>query len=312
MLVDDFKKVERNVYSQNGEDGIVEWIFRRIPPRHRVCVEFGAWDGRNLSNTFNLVANHGWRAVYIEADPRKFRVLQQTATAYPSITPVCGLVSASGESSLDHILGLQGVPADFDLLSIDIDGNDYDVWEGVVLFRPNVVVIEFNPTFPSDFCYIDRGGRGFIGSSAAALTELAAGKGYGLVSCCGPNLFFLREELFSALGENPQDLATALGGKRDSYVFVNYAGELVFSDTDIANRLRAVKYVQPLRNLARSVLHLPTFYVLGEPHQQVGSMAKFLHWIRTLVRLKAKTLVRLKAKRPDKIPSNVLDKDQSA
>ena len=238
MLTDDLKKVERNVYSQNGEDGIVEWIFSLIPPRHRVCMEFGAWDGRNLSNTFNLVANHGWRAVYIEADRRKFRVLKQTATAYPSITPVCGLVSLSGVSSHDHILGLQGVPADFDLLSIDIDGNDYDVWEGVVLFRPSVVVIEFNPTFPSDFGYIDRGGRGFIGSSAAALTELAAGKGYGSVGCCGPNLFFLREELFSALGENPQDLAMALGGKRGSYVFVNHAGELVFSDTDIANRLR--------------------------------------------------------------------------
>ncbi|MGB6797821.1 MAG: hypothetical protein WBE48_14975, partial [Xanthobacteraceae bacterium] len=52
-LADALKKLERNVYSQNGEDGVVEWVFSKIRPRHRICVEFGAWDGRNLSNTFN-------------------------------------------------------------------------------------------------------------------------------------------------------------------------------------------------------------------------------------------------------------------
>src|ERR1700687_312128 len=93
--VADFKKLERNAYSQYGEDGIIDWGLSQTEPRHRICVEFGAWDGRTLSNTFNLVANHGWRAVYIEADARKFRVLQETAAAYPRIVPVHGLVEAA-------------------------------------------------------------------------------------------------------------------------------------------------------------------------------------------------------------------------
>ncbi len=286
MLAEELRKAERNVYSQNGEDGIIEWLFRKIPPRHRVCVEFGAWDGRNLSNTFHLVADHGWRAVYIEANPRKFRALELTAAVHPSIKPVCSLVGASGESSLDNILERQGTPEDFDLLSIDIDGNDYEVWEAVARFRPRVVVIEFNPTFPTDVSYIDREGRGYIGSSAAALTDLAARKGYGLVGSCGTNLFFLREELFSALGEEPQDVASALVGKRGSYVVVNYAGELVFSNPEVANLLRTVKYLEPLRNVARSVLGRHTFYVLGEPHQEAGYVLKLLRRIRVLFGLK--------------------------
>ena len=150
MLADDIKKLERNVYSQYGEDGIVEWIFSRLAPGNKICVEFGAWDGRNLSNTFNLIAHHGWKAIYIEADPEKFPALQQTAAAYPAITPVRSLVTPAGDTALDAILRRHDVPEEFDLLSIDIDGNDYDVWDASTRYRPRLVIVEFNPTFPSN------------------------------------------------------------------------------------------------------------------------------------------------------------------
>jgi hypothetical protein len=283
-LAEDLKKQQRNIYSQNGEDGIIDWVFSRITPRHRICVEFGAWDGRNLSNTFNLVAHHGWRAVYIEADQRKFQALRRTAAAYPAIAPVCSIVTASGESSLDHILARHNVPEDFDLLSIDIDGNDYDVWDATVLFHPTLVVIEFNPTFPGNFNYIDRGGREFIGSSAASLNALAARKGYGLLACCGPNLFFLRNTYFAAVGAEPQSVDAALGHKADSYVFLNYAGELVFSDADMAKRVRAVSYARPVKNLVRRALCLPTFYVLGEGRRKDGFILKLLRRISVMFR----------------------------
>jgi hypothetical protein len=283
-LANDLKNCARNVHSQYGEDGIVEWIFSRLAPGNKTCVEFGAWDGRNLSNTFNLVAHHGWKAIYIEADPHKFPALTKTAAAYPAITPVCSLVGSAGETALDNILTRHAAPEEFDVLSIDIDGNDYDVWEASVKYRPRLVIVEFNPTFPADFDYVDRGGRGFIGSSAAAFMTLAARKGYGLVGATATNLFFLRGDCFAALGGKPQTLADVLDPQATCYAFLNYAGEFVFSNETMARRLRGVSYAQRLKTWARRISGMPTFYVLGQPHAQSSAALKFLRRIAALAR----------------------------
>jgi hypothetical protein len=274
----DLKTLRRDVYSQNGEDGILEWVFSRIAPRHRVCVEFGAWDGRTLSNTFNLVAHHGWKAVYIEADPRKFPELQATASTHPAISPVCSLVGTEGETSLDRILERQGVPADFDLLSIDIDGNDHDVWEAMTRFHPTLVIVEHNMSFPPEFSFVDRGGRAFMGSSAAAFTALAARKGYGLLGSADANLFYLREPYFSVLGVSPQAVA-ALDHQPACHMLFNYAGEVVFSDPAVARKLRNVSYARRLKTWIRRLSGAPTFYVLGDTHRGGGAILKFLRWI---------------------------------
>jgi len=283
-LADDLKKFARNVHSQNGEDGIVEWIFSRVAPGSKTCVEFGAWDGRNLSNTFNLVAHHDWKAIYIEADPNKFPALTKTAAVYPAITPVRSLVTSAGETALDNILARHAAPEEFDILSIDIDGNDYDVWEASVRYRPRLVIVEFNPTFPADFNYIDSGGRGFIGSSAAAFTALAARKGYGLLGSTATNLFFLRDDCFAALGVKLQTLGDVLDPQAACYAFLNHAGEFVFSNETMARRLRGVSYARRLKTWARCVSGMPTFYVLGQPHAQSSVVLKFLRWLAALAR----------------------------
>jgi hypothetical protein len=283
-LADDIKKFQRNVYSQYGEDGIVEWIFGRLAPGTKTCVEFGAWDGRNLSNTFNLVAHHGWKAIYIEADPEKFPALQQTAAAYPAITPVRSLVGATGDTALDAILGRHDVPEEFDLLSIDIDGNDYGVWEASARYRPRLVIVEFNPTFPAEFSYIDRDGRGFIGSSAAAFFALAARKGYGLLCRTETNLFFLRNDCFAALDVKPQAIGEVFDAMAASYAILNYEGELVFSDPALARRLSGVSYTQPLKTWVRRLCGMPTFYVLGEPHAEPSARLRVFRWLAALMR----------------------------
>jgi hypothetical protein len=280
-LAANLKKLERNVYSQNGEDGVIEWVFKHLTPRHHTCVEFGAWDGRTLSNTFNLVAHHGWKAVYIEADPRKFRKLQATAAAYPGITPVCSLVAPEGETSLDRILERQGVPEDFDLLSIDIDGNEYDVWEAAKRFHPTLVVVEHNATFPAGFEYVDRGGKAFIGSSAASLGALAASKGYSLLGCNATNMFFLRDRCFPTLGMKPVALDEALDPHEVCHVFFNHAGEVVLSNPGVARKLRGISYARPLKTWVRRALRMPTFYVLGEPHRHGGPVLRFLRRIKS-------------------------------
>ena len=277
------QQIARNVYSQYGEDGVIDWVFSKIAPRHRICVEFGAWDGRCLSNTFNLVAHHEWRAVYIEADSRKFRELQKTAKDYPTITPLQCRVAASGEDSLDRILTREGIPEAFDLLSIDVDGTDYDIWESITRFRPALVVIEHNPSIPPGVEHIDRDARAFMGASATSLNELAAKKGYALLGCTFTNSFFLREELFAALDVRPATVDEAFDRREVCHVFVNYAGELVFSNAAVADRMRSIAYRNPMKSLIRRFLRLPTFYVLGQSHAE-SAVLKLFRRVASLLR----------------------------
>lgn len=277
--VADFKKLERNAYSQYGEDGIIDWVLSQTEPRHRICVEFGAWDGRNLSNTFNLVANHGWRAVYIEADARKFRVLQETAATYPRIVPVHGLVEAAGEHSLDRILDRQGIPKDFDILSIDVDGCDYDIWQGTTQFRPALVLIEHNPSIPPGIEYVDVGGRTFMGASVTSLAKLAEAKGYGLLGCTYSNSLFLRDDLFEILGVRPQTVDEAFDKREVCHIYWNYAGEAVFSNGDVARRIRGVFYTSALKTLKRLLLGMSTFYVLGQSYPRDNAIVRLIRRI---------------------------------
>ena len=260
----DFKRLARNVYSQNGEDGILEWLFSKIAPESRICVEFGAWDGRRLSNTFNLVAHQGWKGIYIEGDRSKFEALTKTSTELPQITPILRFVSTSGPDSLDNILRGMQIPENFALLSIDVDGNDYEIWEGMKNFRPSVVIIEHNPSFHPGFEYVDHGGRAFMGSSATSLYLLARRKGYELLGCSTINLFFVRQELFAALDVRPQTVHEIFDNSELCHVFTNYAGELVFSNPAIRRKLRAVSYVSRSKTLSRRLAHVPTYYVLDE------------------------------------------------
>jgi hypothetical protein len=111
----------RNITSQCGEDGILEHIFKIIPDRNRHCVEFGAWDGKYLSNVWNLTRNHGWKALFIEANPHRFRKLQANHRDNPRAICLNRLVQYAGPNSLDRILHEVGFPKDVDLVSIDID-----------------------------------------------------------------------------------------------------------------------------------------------------------------------------------------------
>ena len=104
----DLKIYSFNRFSQNGEDGIIEEIIRRLrlnEQKENWCVEFGAWDGIYLSNTFNLVLQ-GWNAVYIEGDQKRFKDLLKTSKKHNNIFPINDYVSKHRESksSLNNLL----------------------------------------------------------------------------------------------------------------------------------------------------------------------------------------------------------------
>lgn len=196
-----FNKYQSNVYSQNGEDGVIAELQRRLgidDTGENWCVEFGAWDGMHLSNTFSLV-ERGWHAVYIEGDATRFNDLLDTGRRYPRIVPVHAFVArfSHEEQSLDAILGRTRIPAEFALLSIDIDSYDADVWESLTHYRPKIVVIEINSSIPPGIIW--RHSARTPGNTFSATCHVAGHKGYTLV-CHTGNLVFVRDDLVERLG----------------------------------------------------------------------------------------------------------------
>lgn len=183
----------RNVFSQNGEDGIFEELLRRIEsPSGWVC-EFGAWDGIQCSNTFRLVKEKRYNAVFIEGREDYYQLLLDTCKAYPAITPIHTMVGYEGENTLDTILATTSIPIDFDILSIDIDSYDYQVWRSVEVYTPKFVIIEINSSVsPLDDTHIH--GPGKEGTGFYPMLELGIVKGYTLI-CHTGNLIFVRNDL---------------------------------------------------------------------------------------------------------------------
>src|SRR5262249_37731492 len=153
---------------------------------------FGAWDGQHLSNTCALIDDAGYQGVLIEADPDKFRDLQKRQAVQPRIHAVQRFVEFEGRNTLDAILAETPIPPKFDVLSIDIDGNDYHIWDSLQVYRPKLVVIEHNPTIPNEVDFVQaRDMRVQQGSSLTAMARLANSKGYRLVHATTCNGIFV-------------------------------------------------------------------------------------------------------------------------
>ena len=186
-----------NVTSQTGEDGVLEKIFERIGMVSRFCVDLGAADGHFISNTFNLVHNHGWAGVMLEASRQQFDAL---AARYADRRDVlCLNEFVTVPNSLDHILERTPAPRDFDLLSIDIDGMDLVIWKILENYRPRVVVIEANASMAPHVHFVQTDPSRRIGSSSRALVEVAREKGYERVAHLVSNCVFVVREEFDKL-----------------------------------------------------------------------------------------------------------------
>lgn len=191
----------RTVTSQNGEDGVIEKAFEIIGSENKWCVEFGAGSGKKSNNTWNLIRHHHWRAVLIEGDRALYQKLVKNYIDLPGIYCLRAYVSAQGRYSLDTVLSQTPVPRDFDFLSIDIDGDDYHVWQALRGFRPRTVMIEFNHGIPIDIDFIQPKNHLLkAGSSLAAINKLAKQKGYELVYAYACNALFVRQEFFNRFG----------------------------------------------------------------------------------------------------------------
>ena len=225
-----FAKYAKNNYSQCGEDGILEKILDSIPKKDSWCVEFGAWDGIHLSNTYNLIKHRNYKSVLIEADNKKYLDLRENLKEFESIL-INKFVMFSGDNTLDKLLSQTPIPQNFDFLSIDIDGNDYHILDSLVLYKPKVICIEFNPTIPNEVNYVQP--KDFNvkrGSSARAVFSLAKTKGYSLVAVTRCNLIFVDSTYLSNLEIEDYDLSELRDDSKErAFVFVGFDGTICLS-----------------------------------------------------------------------------------
>jgi hypothetical protein len=187
-------------YSQSDEDGIIQEIFRRIGVTNRSFVEFGCGDG--LENNTVYLLMQGWTGLWMDGNEKEIRSISNLHKAFIEMK---SLRVRSAMVTCENIEGLlDGVPAEPDLLCIDIDNNDYWIWSAIGTIHPRVVVIEYNATIRPPVAVVipyspHKGwsGGSYFGASLSALEMLGRKKGYSLVGCnlVGTNAFFVRDDL---------------------------------------------------------------------------------------------------------------------
>jgi hypothetical protein len=190
------------VYSQNDEDGIIAEIFRRIGTTSRTFVEFGVETGVEC-NTAKLLME-GWRGLWIEGNPTSVAAIRGNFASFIEDERLQVTGSRVTAENINALIAQGGFSGEIDLLSIDIDYNDYWVWKAIDAVNPRLVAIEYNATLRPPMSLVvpyradaEWDGSNFQGASLEALVKLGAEKNYRIVGCsiAGVNAFFVRADL---------------------------------------------------------------------------------------------------------------------
>ncbi len=215
----DLLDTEFQCHSQNGEDGILLYLFALLGTTNRRVVEIGAGNGIEC-NAANLIVNHGWLGLLVDGDEAKVAAgrafYAKCSTTW--VSPPTLVSSWVTVDSVNQLIADHGFAGDVDLLSIDVDGNDYWIFRALWVVRPRAIVLEFNAElgpvvsvsvpYDPDF-RLDHTVKPYrCGASLAAFAALAARKGYRLVGVhsLGFNAFFVRDDLGDWLPtRSPQD-----------------------------------------------------------------------------------------------------------
>jgi hypothetical protein len=221
-----YHKYCRNVYSQNGEDGILDQLLTELNGGSGsgggTFCEFGASDGVSSSNVLHLVKSRNFTGMLIEADEARYRKCVENYRSYPDVQVFQGFVLYDdAANNLDSWLARGNMKKDLDVLSIDIDCDDYYVWDNMKNYNPKIVIFEVNsyrdpiydelPKQPSNAYNIDllrqqNPSRVALGCSFISAVKLGLNKGYVPVSFTG-NIIFVRRDLVEKLREFPYKLS---------------------------------------------------------------------------------------------------------
>jgi hypothetical protein len=189
-------------YSAYDDDGWIQEIFRRIGVETRYFVDIGAAPGTRANTTCLLI--QGWRGAWVDGSTASVAAMREEfrdVVASGELSIAAEMLTAE---NVELTLAKLGVPAEIDLLSIDIDGNDYHVVKAIQRVRPRVFVVEYNAKHRPPTLWVMKynkthryDGTDYFGASLKSFELLMRTKGYLLVGCSmgGTNAFFVREDL---------------------------------------------------------------------------------------------------------------------
>lgn len=196
---------EYRVISQHREDGIIDYLLDTIGVNNGTFVEFGFWPAE--CNCLNLVLNRNFTGLFIDGSADNCDRARD-AFSWLGKSDIKIVESFVTAENINAIISENGLSGEIDVLSVDIDGNDYWLWSAIDVVNPRIVVMEYNASFGSEhsksvpydpaFVRYEKHPSGFYhGASLTAMTKLGSQKGYQLVGCdvSGVNAFFVREDL---------------------------------------------------------------------------------------------------------------------
>ncbi|WP_210234868.1 hypothetical protein [Methylocystis sp. B8] len=199
------REAEFRVFSQWGEDGIIQFLTRHVPVENKTFVEFGVQDYLE-SNTRFLMVKDNWSGLVVDGSVENVDRIRRSEIYWRhNVRAECAFIT---RDNINDIIRSAGIGGDIGLLSVDIDGNDYWVWQAIDVVKPRIVVTEYNARFGADRAvsvpYDPQFVRAhahysmiYYGASLAALAQLGEAKGYNLVGCnsAGNNAFFVRKDI---------------------------------------------------------------------------------------------------------------------
>lgn len=209
--IESLTEAEFKVFSQWGEDGIIQYLVNRIPIAKECFVEFGV-ENYLESNTRFLLTNNNWKGLVLDGSRSHVQFIRRDSIYWKhDLTAVQKFVT---RENINDTLASHGFEGDVGLLSIDIDGNDYWIWDSIEAISPRIVICEYNNVFgpsaavtiPYDAAFVRTEAHFsnlYFGASLAALCHLGKRKGYCFVgsNSAGTNAFFVRQDLMEGLRE---------------------------------------------------------------------------------------------------------------
>ncbi len=240
---------EFRVFSQFGEDGIIQHLIRTVKPHETTFVEIGTGDYRE-SNTRFLAQNNNWRGVVIDGGEDHVKFVLGTALSWRhDVEPVSAFVT---RENVNELISSNGLSGKIGLLSVDVDGIDYWLWEAIDVVNPAIVVSEYNAlwgpdatiTVPYDPAFVNSEkhySQTYFGASLGALVHQATQRGYRFVGCAsnGANAFFVREDV---AGELPAE--TSRSGFRESrFLTARNEDSTLSRERSVANRIALIGHL---------------------------------------------------------------------
>lgn len=233
-------QAEFRVFSQWGEDGIIQYLVNYVPIDRLIFVEFGV-ENYVESNTRFLLTNNHWAGLVLDGSQENIDYIKRDVIYWAAnLKADCAFIT---KDNINNLLSRNGISGDIGLLSVDIDGNDYWIWNSIDVISPRIVVCEYNSHFGFEAEVTTPYDPGFVrervhysniyyGASISALNSLATEKGYSLVAGnqIGNNVFFVRNDI---LGDLKVKTPKEIYRRAQFREFRDEQGQLTFDDFEI-------------------------------------------------------------------------------